>query len=327
MNRSYKIKKQKITASLLVYAIVLLLTMFPYWSSAQTDSTKKEETVTTEEAAPAEESSLISPALDMVSVQKGDNSIDLAVAVRAKIKGSFIKLRLLKINFLQVTDDGEKPLGFLITDAQGKAVFNVKADSLKPGADGKLHFKAVYAGNKQLDPAEGEVAFKRAALQITPIKEDTLLTVKVKLADMSSGTAVPVPEAVLGLFVQRSFKPLKIGEGTTDENGEATIAVPANLPGDAKGNLGFLVKLEENETYGNLETAVAQNWGIPVSNQLHELPRSLWSEHPPYWMMITFIILMGTVWGHYLVIIIQLFRLRKEEPSPDSPLVEHINRG
>jgi len=31
-------------------------------------------------------------------------------------------------------------------------------------------------------------------------------------------------------------------------------------------------------------------------------------------MLVTFIILMGTVWGHYVVIVVQLFRLRKEEP-------------
>jgi len=40
------------------------------------------------------------------------------------------------------------------------------------------------------------------------------------------------------------------------------------------------------------------------------------------WMMVTFVILMGAVWGHYLVIIIQLIRLRKEEPEPefDTPM-------
>jgi hypothetical protein len=86
-----------------------------------------------------------------------------------------------------------------------------------------------------------------------------------------------------------------------------------------------LAKLDENEIYGKIEVAVVQKWGIPVSDKLNELPRAFWSDHPPYWMMITFIILMSTVWGHYLVIIVQLFRLRKEEPAPDSPLVEHLN--
>jgi hypothetical protein len=130
---------------------------------------------------------------------------------------------------------------------------------------------------------------------------------------------------MLGIFVHRSFNPLKVGEGTTDVNGEATIEIPKNLPGDAKGNITLLAKLDESELYGNLEASVIQQWGTPVSDKLEEQPRALWSPHAPLWMMITFIILMCTVWGHYLVIIIQLFRLRKEEPEPDSPNIETIS--
>ena len=47
--------------------------------------------------------------------------------------------------------------------------------------EGKLHFKAVFAGNKAMEPAEEVVAFKRARLEITPVKEDSLLTVTSKI--------------------------------------------------------------------------------------------------------------------------------------------------
>lgn len=319
MKESFKIKRNKIFLQLLLFTGMFLLIIMPARLLAQTDSTKKEEPAATEA------SSLIAPSLSFISIQKADNSIDLSADLKAKIKGTFIKLRLLKITFMQVADDVENNLGFVITDGNGKAVLNIKTDSLKAGSDGKLHFKAVFAGNKQMDAADGEVAIKRARLEITPVKEDSLLSVKVKLIDITTGTEIPIPETLLGIFVQRSFKPQKIGEGTTDTNGEATVVVPNNLPGDAKGNITLLAKIDENETYGNLESAVVQKWGLPVSDKLNEMPRALWSSHPPYWMMVTFIILMGTVWGHYLVIIIQLFRLRKEEPDPNSPLVEHLN--
>ena len=82
-----------------------------------------------------------------------------------------------------------------------------------------------------------------------------------------------------------------------------------------------MAMLLENETYGNLETSVAQKWGVPVSDKLNELPRALWSPHPPLWMLITFIIMVVVVWGHYLVIIIQLFRLRKEEPASNATTI------
>jgi hypothetical protein len=223
-------------------------------------------------------------------------------------------LPLLKVTFLLITDTVEQVLGFVITDENGKAVFNAKAAALKTDKEGKLHLKAVFAGNKQMESADGEVTIKRARLEIIPVKEDSLLTVKVKLIDLGTGTETPVPEVVLGVFVHRMFNPLKLGEGTTDATGEATVEIQKNLPGDAKGNITLVAKLDENELYGNMEASVVQPWGVKVSDQVSSLPRALWSPHPPIWMVVTFTILMVVVWGHYIVIVVQLFRLRKEEP-------------
>lgn len=298
----------KIFRKIFISAGMLMLLFIPVSLFAQTDSTQKADT------AVKEESSLISPSIEFIIVQKADNTIGLKAALKTKVKGTFYKLPLLKVTFLQVTDSAEKELGFVITDRNGKAEFNAKAESLVTNKEGKLHFKAVFAGNKAMDAAEEEVTIKRGRLEITPVKEDSLLTVQVKLIDIGTGTETPVPETVLGIFVKRLFSSLKIGEGTTDANGEATVEIPNNLPGDAKGNLTLLVKLDENETYGNLEASVVQKWGVPVSNKIEEQPRALWSSHPPLWMLITFIVLMVTVWGHYIVIVYELFRLRKEQP-------------
>ena len=159
------------------------------------------------------------------------------------------------------------------------------------------------------------IVVKRGRLEIVPVKEDSLLTVKVKLFDLSTGTEMPVDSTTLGVYVKRLFSALKLGEGETDATGETTVEIPNNLPGDAKGNLTLLARLDENETYGNLEASVIQQWGMPISDEIKELPRALWSSHPPIWMLITFIILVTAVWGHYIVIIFELFRLRKEEPK------------
>jgi hypothetical protein len=286
---------------------------------AQTDST----TAATPAAAEVkeEESSLISPSVEFISVQKADKSIDLKAALKAKVKGTFIKLPLLKITFIQVNDSGEKELGFVITDKNGKAIFNVKGDLLIADTEGKVHFKVVFAGNKQMDAAEEEVIVKRARLEITPVKGDSLSTVQVKLIDMGTGTETPVPEITVGVFVQRLFNPLKLGEGATDENGEASVEVANNLPGDAKGNIALIAKLDENEIYGNLEATSVQKWGIAVSDKIEDQPRALWSSHPPLWMLITFFILMAVVWGHYIVIVYQLVKLRKEEPHAPTTII------
>jgi len=297
------------TISNKICRVVLLLLLTPVSMLAQTDSTAKKE------ADAKEEEALIAPAIDFATVQRSDNTIDLKVAVKAKVKGAFINLRLLKISFTQVSDTAEKNLGFVITDENGKAVLNVKAAALATTKDGSVQFKAAFAGNKQMDPADGEITVKRAYIQVTPVKEDSLLTVKAKLVIPGATADSSVKDVTIGIFVKRTFNPLKIGEGTTDENGEVSVEIPNNLPGDENGNITLIAKLDENETFGNLEAAAVQKWGTPVSDKIENQPRALWSSHPPIWMLITFIVLMVVVWGHYIVIVYQLFRLRKEEPT------------
>lgn len=286
----------------------LLLVASPLAGTAQTDSTAQNADATQQEPE------LISPSLEFAAVQKSDHSIDLKVRLRGKVNGQSINFYKIKISFFQVVNEEDISLGFSTTDGSGKALFKVAGDSLKTDSEGNLHFKAVFAGNKAMDPVEEVVAMKRALLEMTPIKEDSLLSIQVKLSDLGTGTATPIKEATIGVFVKRSFLPLKVGEGTTDENGEATIEFPNGLPGDPKGNLTVIARLDENEIYGNLETTSVQNWGVPVSDKIENQPRALWSTHPPIWMLITFIVLMVTVWGHYIVIVYELFRLRKEKP-------------
>jgi hypothetical protein len=297
--------------------MLLLGMLLPAGLQAQTDSTKTDSVQTTEapaaEQPAAEEPELIAPSLTFACVQKGNNTIDLNAALKAKVKGNFIKLPHLKVRFIQVIGEAEKELGFAITNGEGKASLAIK-DSVAAAADGSLHFKALFAGNKAMETAEEELTVKKARLEITPVKEDSLLTVKLRLVEIAGGKESPVKETELGVFVQRSFLPMKIATATTDENGEATVEIPNNLPGDAKGNITLLAKLDENEVYGNLESGVARQWGIPVSTVIKEQPRALWSPHPPLWMLITFIVLMTVVWGHFFVIVYQLWRLRKEEP-------------
>ena len=306
----YCMKKaiQPRTIQLRLLALLLLVAgLLPGRLAAQEDT-----------AAAKEGPSLLSPSLEFVGVQKGDSSIDLRATLRTKFKGGPLLLSYMKITFLQVSDSAEEEIGKVITDKRGKALLNVKPDAIRMAADGSVHFKAVFAGNKSMEPAEEEVTFKRARIEVTPVKADSLYTVNIRIVALGGAEPTPVDSVTAGVYVHRLFNPLKLGEGTTDEAGETQVEIPAKLPGDAKGNLGIIARLDENETYGYLETAVPAPWGVAVSDANKELPRALWSAHPPIWMLVTFIVLMVTVWGHYIVITYQMIRLRKEEPHKDA---------
>lgn len=268
----------------------------------------------TEEAI-AEEPELISPGVDLIAVQKADGSIDLRATVKAKIDGKVRKMHSVKIHYFLVNDTTEIEVGAINANLNGYGMITVKPELVSTNKEGLLSFKAKVNANKNMEEGVGEVSVKRAKLIATPQEQDGVYSVQVKLIDLSTGAEIPVPEVTIGVFVKRQFNSLKVGEGTTDEAGEAVIEFPGKLPGDAKGNLQIAARLDEDENFGYLEASfTGEKWGTPVSDRLEDQPRALWSAHPPIWMLITFIVMMAAVWGHYIVIVYELFRLRKERP-------------
>jgi len=146
---SINILLKKAVRFLIMPVVLVIIQLIPATLFAQGDSTAKDSV-----AAPADEgSSLIAPSMEFMTVQKADSTIDLTAVIRGKFKGNAIKFRLLKVTFFQVTDSAENELGYAITDNNGKSVFNVKPGIAMPNAEGKLHFKAVFAGNKSMDAA------------------------------------------------------------------------------------------------------------------------------------------------------------------------------
>ncbi len=126
----------------LLATTLLLMALYPGSRLfAQADSSKQ---------APETAAVSLSPTLSFVSLQKADRTIDLKASMRLKQKGNSIKLPLLKIKFLQLSDTVAKDLGFVITDRNGQAVLTVKQEVLTPDKNGKLLIKAIFAGNKQM---------------------------------------------------------------------------------------------------------------------------------------------------------------------------------
>ena len=264
----------------------------------------------------SEEIEMISPNVELVGIQKADNSIDLKASVKAKVNGKIRKMHSLKIHFFIITDTSSIEVGAMNADNSGTAVFSLKPEQALIGSDGFIKCKAVVNSNKNMDEGEAEISFKKAILTVTPSESDGLKTLDVKLIEITKQGETPVANITVGIYVDRTFKPLKIAEGTTDETGMTSIEFPNNLPGNEKGNLIVYAKVDEDENYGNLEASfIGEKWGTTVSKKHHDQPRALWSSHPPLWMLITFIVLMVAVWGHYIVIVYELFRLRNEKPS------------
>ena len=118
---------------------------------------------------------------------------------------------------------------------------------------------------------------------------------------------VPVNELKIQFYVPRTFSLLKVGESTLSD-GSASIDFPVTLPGDSRGGLTIVAKIEDNETYGNLEASGKIDWGKPSPPEII-VKRGLGDTNAPLWMVYTLIVLLSGVWLHVVYIIILIIRI------------------
>lgn len=128
------------------------------------------------------------------------------------------------------------------------------------------------------------------------------------------GEEALVKNAEIGFFVKRYFGDLRVDDKsiTTDKNGVASIPFPADLPGDAEGNVEMTVRLMDDKYAG---AVVSQNVNIAkvtvVENMLDE--RALWGTRAktPIWLLFMYLGMTGGIWLGILYIVINIFKIKK----------------
>ncbi len=141
---------------------------------------------------------------------------------------------------------------------------------------------------------------------------DSVKSVTAKAYTLGAGgEKVPLTGTDIFFYVPRMFSYLKVGEGTLDSTGSASIEFPVGIPGDSLGNLTVIARVEDHDIYGNAEGQTVVKWGQPTQSFIKGGYRALWSQVAPTWMVITLIILLAGVWGHYTYVI-KLIQIKKE---------------
>lgn len=145
---------------------------------------------------------------------------------------------------------------------------------------------------------------------------DSIQQIKVSLTGKDpSGKVVPVPEITVAVFINKSFGMLPVeGESmATDENGEVYVPFPENMPGDNKGNVTVIAKIEDDEKVGTIETSAVSSWGkiTHPENKLNK--RALWAAraNAPIPLIIAVNFMIALVWGVIFYILYQLLIINK----------------
>lgn len=259
----------------------------------------------------AQDKELKSPRIDFTCLKRTDGSRLLNAKVYLFEDRQTIPIRGIKVNIVPGIDTLKLPI---TTDENGVATLLIdKATKLDVNSDGFTKYSADFAGNDTLEPVNGEILEKEAFLKLYLKDIDSVRTVKARFFTKDSkGDTIPLAGETVNLYVPRLFSLFKFGEETTDDDGFVSVEFPNDLPGEQDGTISIIAKIEDNETYGNIETKQLARWGIPVINRIPETHRALWGEIAPVWMIITLSILLIGVWGHYIYVIVQLILVKKE---------------
>jgi hypothetical protein len=211
-------------------------------------------------------------------------------------------------------ENKDQLLGEITIGERGKMVFNLKANTvLSKDKDGFYTVTATYDGNDSINPGEAQVKFQDFNISMVLHAQDSTKTVVVNCYTLNDkGEKIPAKEVPINFYVSRMFSNLKVGDATTDENGDCTFDFPLDIVGDSVGNLNILTRIDEHELYGNVQVSQESRWGVPT---MHKIPigyRALWTQVAPTWMVITLIILLSGVWGHYAFAVYRMSRLPKQ---------------
>lgn len=255
---------------------------------------------------------LLKTRIDLTCVQSLDAPIQLVAKLRAKGDKSYFAVKDERIEFFIITEDDEILIGDNMTNSDGEASVVITDNSLlSTDEEGYYTVSASYEGSDKYEDNLEEFYFKIAYIKMEASEDEEVKSIEANVYEIIDGEDIPIEDLELTLAVPMMFSNLPIGSEYTDEDGLVAFEFPNDLPGDEIGNVRLMAEVLESDDYGILREEVIKDWGIPKADVI-EQSRSLWSPDAPFWMVITFTVLMFTVWGHFIYIIYRLFQLKKE---------------
>lgn len=241
------------------------------------------------------------------------------VSTKNKLGKKFEPIKGIPVNvyFSEATENNL--LDKVITGINGEGRVALPA-SFKATWDSLTEFKFVAVSDSSggVESLNGDVTIKKAILVIDTASSEGIRTVTAQLKEKKGNEWVPVKEIEMKVGVNRMGGILNAGDEdtyTSDSTGTATVEFKKDsLPGDQKGNIVLVAKVEDNDPYGNLLVEKTVPWGVaftPEKNFFDQ--RTLWSTRyrTPFWLLfMAYSVIIG-VWGTILYLVFQIIKIKK----------------
>jgi hypothetical protein len=218
-----------------------------------------------------------------------------------------------EILLTSILNDSTITLATLETDTLGEVRLYLDAEYILPmDEDGKTKIEAIYEGNDDYRDASSDIEIADLDFDFEFKIEDSVKYVNVFANRIDkAGDRIPVEELEINIGIQRLYSVLPLGKVETDEDGIGILEIPDNLPGDAEGELTFVARIEDHDEFGTVMKKASQQWGIPVSYEVKPLPRQLFTDEAPLWMIASVCIILIGAWYHFFLSISKLIKLKK----------------
>jgi len=224
----------------------------------------------------------------------------LKAQAKSKINGKLQMIPGIELAFYITDETAPNLLGKSVTNEKGEAVLLIPASAKDEwNKSAAQHFSAVSVTNKQFETTSGSVDIVKAKIQIDTLEDRNIVATLFELKD---SIWAPVKEVDLRVAIKRQVGELNVNETptyTTDSLGMVTAEFKReNFPGDSKGNLVLIVKLDENDVYGNLTAEKIVPWGVIETHVSIFNDRSLFARrgYSPLWLEILAYSIVLVVW-------------------------------
>ena len=244
-----------------------------------------------------------------------DNTEKLIGVLRIK-EERYVPLTNAVVEFYNLNDSTRVLMGKSQTDEKGESTFFIDGDyDLFKDSTGQVSFEVEYRGSDTIKGSTRKIEIKQATLEVSFFQKDTVKYIQVDANSFDSNDQPsPLEGQKVQFYIKGMFSLLNFGKEKTDSNGIIIVAFPIDMPGDTSGVLTIIAKIEEDKTYGTIESMGRINWGIPVSLK-PEKHRGLGDTDAPLWMVYTLIILLSAVWFHYLYVIYLIVKIKLARKS------------
>jgi hypothetical protein len=243
-------------------------------------------------------------------IKNYDKTESLVATLRVK-DPKYIALNDVVVQFYSVYDTSKILLDKIRTNENGEAIFLLDDNpKILKDTSGVMSFEVEYFGDKSKNSSKRKLSVKQANLEMSFLQKADVKSIEVSANEIGlDGEPIPIEGITLQFYIKGTFSLLNFAKEKTDEDGIVQVEFPVDMPGDTAGVLTILVKIEENRTFGTIESRGKMNWAIQLE-PTKEKQRGLGDTDAPLWMVYTLIILLSAVWFHYFYVIFLIIKIK-----------------